>query len=94
MSNGGSVKIGGGSITIECDKDFTYTTSSAGHHKVHHLDKKITEVVITDESEQKAYVKFDVGLLPPGEKFFVKVNYKAAEKGATARGGEGSVRGG
>ena len=80
MSNGGSVKIGGGSITIECDKDFIHSTHSTGNHKLHHLDKRITEVVITDESEQNAYMKFDVGLLDPGKKFLIKVNYKAAAK--------------
>jgi len=84
MANG-SVKIGGGnSITIECDKGFTYGTGSDGSHKVHHSDKEITEVVITDESEKKAYMKFDVELLPPGKSFFVKVNYKAKSASAAA----------
>ena len=40
--------------------------------------------MVTDESGDTAYMKFDAGLLPPGQIFFIKVNYEVAEKSATA----------
>jgi len=89
MANG-SVKIGGGSITIEFDNNFSHATDPNGNHKCEHQDKnmKITEVVITDESKQRgnAYLKINAQSLslPKGKNIFVKVRYEAAAQSATA----------
>ena len=85
MSNGGgSVRISGGSITVEFDKQFKEENGPSGKYKWRDPDKKITEIVVTDESGDTAYMKFDAGLLPPGQIFFIKVNYEVAVKSATA----------
>ena len=104
MSNGGgSVKIGGGSITIECDKWFDHTTDADGNHVCKNQDKnmRITEVVITDDAEVvipgkpeqqgNAYLKIDAKSLklPEGKNIFIKVHYKGEGASAAAATGGG-----
>ena len=74
--NGGEIIIKGGSVELEYDGN-TYTEDPGNPRKHKNANKKITQVVITDETDPSdPIVVYDSGDHPGGLKWEIKTTCK------------------